>query len=285
MYRGPHFTIYYHPSILDNHANELLRIEHLIPGVVTWTHTGGSGKGAMKALRNRLAQSRFKRADDAADDTSNPLADVQTVWMTVPSHAGYLMASLPDDIKVIERFIESRNESKAAGFSWLPKVNEALETSDFVSRGAGSINRLVQASAMTKDQANRILARWYQSMLSSICVGRNGLLLRADGGSGKSVGSVATLLAWCLANKLQRILILCPAEVRDPFLGWPMEVKTFTEVEPFVFLPPKSPLWKKAPYKSVEEYLSRGQQPRGVNPPRGATAETNSSTESAHSIN
>lgn len=264
MYDGPHITLHYDPAaLIEAGTGPFLMMEALVPGVITWTKTPGSGKGVMKALRNRLPQSHgqgyassgYASAGFAALQTR--LDNIVQVWQTVPAHAAHLMGNLPPECQALSKWMTARVDHMA-GFRWLPKIKDEASLESQVAAGREAINRMVDAGYILPDRAAKVSARWYQALLPVVTVGRPGLLLRADGGTGKSIGSLITSLA-CGAT---RILILCPAEVRDPYLGWPAEIREWLTIPPFVFLPPKSPLRAKAEWPDAASYVAfRGDKP------------------------
>lgn len=235
MYRGPHTTIWYNAKAVTSNAElkqALLDMEMLIPGVTVWRR----GDDGMKALRNR------------------PDFVHVIVWATFPQHAAYLYAKLPPEkFKLLSRYEERRSE-KADGFKWLAKVKPESQNRQEVIDGRAALKRLVSAGLVSADQADLIKKRWYQLYAIGVAVNMPKywvkLLERIDGGGGKTATSIIQMLAL----GCQRILVICPPNLRDPYVGWPKEIRLFTQLKSFVGWAASDPRRVKQEHLTLELY-------------------------------
>jgi len=215
MYKGPHITIHYDASRVTNDnalRDALLRMEWLIPGVTVWRR----GDDGMRALRNR---SDYRHL---------------IVWATFPSHGAYLYNKLPAEDLALLHSAEERRSSKEAGFRWLPKIKPDSINRPEVAAGKTALKNLVKLGLVSQEQADKVSKRWYQLFVIGLAASGDSrwvrILMRIDGGGGKS----ATAIIAALAAGCRRILVVCPGHLRDPYIGWPKEFKLFTQVYPYV---------------------------------------------------
>lgn len=242
MYKGPHATVWYDERQVTNDAElrrALLDMEIAIPGVTVWCRD----ERGMKALRN-LPDARYT-----------------IVWATFPAHAAYLYGKLPEHMRAVLMQAETRRSDKTSAFKWLPKVKPESEEAAQVAIGREAVDRLVKSGYVSQEQAELIYARWYQLFTIGTATERAEwlrILTRIDGGGGKT----ATALMIMLALGCQRILAVVPPHMRDPYTGWPKEIRLFTKLKAYVGWSASDPRRAKQEWPTLAAYTHSQQMQR-----------------------